>query len=204
MAFTFAHLCSTRPFLYHLTATSNLTRLRQTRVWLSAAALAKLATPSTQLVARRSASLELQIGGGPVHIRDQAPLHAGNIAFEAGWSFADLLLDLNRRVFFWPGTAKGPIAYGLRHFERYQNDDIRILRVPTEVMPTSVEVSFYNSGSPRCSGGLGSPRGPSTFRSLADADLPPSRVVEATWLDAVDVPSVAEQASSPDGPWHLL
>ena len=39
-----------------------------------------------------------------------------------GFVFEDLVEILNGRVFFWPGAVGGPISYGVRHFERYQNE----------------------------------------------------------------------------------
>src|SRR5439155_7137821 len=100
-------------------------------------------------------------------IRDQWPLYAGNIALEARCSFEDIIQLLNERVFFWPGWHTGPIGYGRRHFERYENESPAILRVPTEKLyaansDASPQYCRYNSGLPRCSNGLGRPRGTST------------------------------------------
>jgi hypothetical protein len=119
-----------------------------------------------------------------------------------------LLCQLNERVFFWPG---GPDIsdYGQRHFERYRAEKPVILRVPTsdlfEANPESVpEFCRFNSGSPRCTKGLGSPRGPSTFIQGTTADFSPGNVVEVTFLESVLLPHSTKVGDSPDGPWREL
>jgi len=56
------------------------------------------------LRARRRSGERVTVDGIQVHLRDQAPLHAGNVDLPANWSFEDLVELLNRQVFFWPGT----------------------------------------------------------------------------------------------------
>lgn len=126
-----------------------------------------------------------------------------------GWDFEDVLQSLNERVFFWPGTATGPISYGKRHFERYVDESPAILRISTAESfnaNSNIDALYcrYNSGSPRCSNGLGSPRGPNTFVSSADADYTPSKVVEVTFLDQVVLPAMVEVGDSATGPWQSL
>src|SRR5687767_6744778 len=81
---------------------------------------------------RRRDHFVVNVDGEAVHIRDQAPLHRGNVRLEGGWSFDDLVRAINGRVFFWPGTERGPINYGIRHFERYETEQPAILRVSAE------------------------------------------------------------------------
>ncbi len=74
------------------------------------------------------------------------------------YSYEDLIENLNRRIFFWPGTPAGPIGYGRRHFERYREENPVILRINVRSLlcaNAKVEPKFcrYNSGSPRCSKG---------------------------------------------------
>lgn len=144
-----------------------------------------------------------------VSIRDQAPLQEGHIRFEGGWQMADLLKTLNDLVFFWPGTAAGPNDYGKRHFERYKAEGPAILRVRFESLvianPASAPLFCkYNSGSPRCSNGQRSPRGPSTFVRESDRDFPPSRVVEVVFRGLVELPEDVEVGEDPSGPWQPM
>src|SRR6266536_6073616 len=117
---------------------------------------------------RRKGHLSQQVNGTVVMIRDQDPLHRGNVRLKEGWDFADLVFYLNDHVYFWPGGIYGPIAYGHRHFARYHEEDAAILRVPTRLLfdenaPSLPLFSKYNSGAPRCVQGNGSPRGSDTF-----------------------------------------
>jgi hypothetical protein len=66
-----------------------------------------------------------------VSVRDQAPLHPGNMRLEPGWTLSTFVRYLNDRVFFWPGTDRGPISYGARHYERYLSEGPMIIRVRT-------------------------------------------------------------------------
>ena len=69
---------------------------------------------------RRPQPVRLDLGGRIVEVRDQAPLHKGNLHFDEGWSMARLVEYLNGHVFFWPGGADGPIDYGRRHWARQE------------------------------------------------------------------------------------
>ena len=135
------------------------------------------------------------VGASEVRVRDQAPLHAGNVEFEAGWDFARLVAALNDRVYFWPGTADSPIEYGLRHLGRYLSESPAIIKIPTRslfaINPAPLFCG-YNSGSPRCSGGRKSPRGSTTFQSGANCTLGASDVVEVTFEEVARLPSEAE------------
>lgn len=197
-----------RPYLFHLTARANLARVQRSRRLEPAAALyRKAGRPLPRHIRRESE--ELLVDGDVVVIRDQAPLHVGNIQFEGGWTIEDLLQDLNRRVFFWPGTADGPSAYGQRHFARYEAERPVVLRVPTEdvVRATAgrvVELCRYNSGSPRCSGGKKSSRGPGTFQRPPEFTRGVSEVVEVAFPSEVGLPSSTSVGEGPAGPWVPL
>ncbi|UUO07895.1 hypothetical protein M4951_06160 [Blastopirellula sp. J2-11] len=209
MAFTDIHFTRTRPYLYHLTDRDNLNHIRATRAMLSAAVLLQQAGDNAYLRAKRQSSIQVKIGQRVISIRDQQPLHAGNITFQGGYGFADVIEMLNKRVFFWPGTSHGPISYGERHFLRYENDQPVILRVATaDLFQTNSDVSplycRYNSGSPRCTGGKGSPRGPVTFALAEDADFTASNVVEVTFLNQVTLPARVEASDSINGPWRKV
>lgn len=208
MPFTSDEFRRARPFLFHLTARVNLDRIIRLMQIDCAATMYEDAEAPSPCDRRRSATI-LNVDSEQVHIRDQAPLHRGNIRLEGGWSFARLLQELNRRVFFWPGTSVGPIAYGVRHFERYANERPVILRVPcADILAGNAKnLPFfckYNSGSPRCTNGVGSPRGPATFVKCNKATFRPSQVVEVTFQRQVALPHSVEISDSPYGGWSLV
>lgn len=158
---------------------------------------------------RRPGPIQVHIGDAVVSLRDQGPLHKGHARFPKGYSFEDLIESLNRRIFFWPGTAAGPISYGIRHFGTYTKEKPAILRVELEallianpaVMPRYCK---YNSGSPRCSNGVKSPRGPDTFLLAGECDGTPSSVVEVTFDTEILLPPNTEYGNHPSGPWDRL
>lgn len=121
IAFTHERYGSSRPYLYHLTDRSNLDPIRETRTLLPAATLMERSGRVELLRIRRRAHERVDVDNRSILIRDQAPLHKGNVVLEIGFSFDDFVESINRRIFFWPGKAGGPISYGIRHFERYQD-----------------------------------------------------------------------------------
>lgn len=193
--------CALRPWLFHLTHERNVPRLMRGGAIRPAADLLEAAGRRSLLAERRADGVELSIRGEFVHIRDQSPLYAGNAALASGWTFERFVEELNRRVFFWPGTEGRPILSGLNHFGRYADDPCRVLAVPTASLfranPSLVpELCRFNSGSPRCNGGKPSPRGPETF-------LPPDRfpgtcgsVTEVTYRASVTLPVAEVQVMS--------
>jgi hypothetical protein len=148
------------------------------------------------------------MNGQSIDVRDQQPLYQGKTRLEGGWTFADLIRQLNERVFFWPGWEHKPISYGERHFERYVGDQPAIIRIRTKELfdansTASPLFCKYNSGSPRTTQGLGSPRGPNTFVECHSATYTASNVVEVTFVKMVRLPDVIESADSPFGPWGI-
>jgi hypothetical protein len=161
------------------------------------------------LRARRPEPVPVNIGDSVIWIRDQGPLHRGNARFPNSYTFEDLIESLNRRIFFWPGTAARPISYGIRHFERYEEEKPVILRIHFDTLlqtnPAAIpRYCGYNSGSPRCSNGEKSPRGPDTFRLAKDFDGTPSKVVEVTFDSEIRLPVNTEIGKQPNGPWKIL
>lgn len=151
----------------------------------------------------------IKIGEDIVRVRDQAPLHEGNVTLPFRYTFGDFIESLNSRVFFWPGNCDGPISYGIRHFERYRDERPVIVRAPVEsVMKANpdAEPQFcaYNSGSPRCSNGKKSPREPDTFTPAAAFFGVPSHVVEVTFNREISLPDDSQVGVSPKGPWRRL
>ncbi len=182
----------TRPCLYHLTASSNADLIRRSLRLHPAIKILTAARDTRAARVRRRDSLVVRVGKDAIQLRDQAPLHAGNVSFNDGWRLEDLVEHLNQHVFFWPGRRDGPIPYGVRHFQRYAAEDAVVLVLNTaEVFAANAaqgpRFCQYNSGSPRCSGGKGSPRGPNTFAPASQYHGNPSSVVEVTFNDTVDL-----------------
>ena len=209
MPFTLQEFQAKRPYLYHLTDQRNVERIRRTERLYSATYLLKAANAHATITERRPNSVGVMVDGEEIWIRDQRPLHAGNVGFEGGWTFEDLLKALNDKVFFWPGTANGPISYGIRHFQRYASEKPALLRLSTSRVATTNNGTSplfcrYNSGSPRWSNGVASPRGPSTFVACTLASFSATSVVECVISEQVLLPPCAEVAAAFDGPWRPL
>jgi len=206
MPFSINEFVRRRPYLYHLTDQRNVARIRATGRLESAERLFHQAGLSSANRNHRKQSQIISIGDASIHVRDQAPLHRGNMELEPGWDFEDFVAHLNARIFFWPGRAEGPISYGVRHYERYASDQPVILRAPSlELIDSNPNRAplfcRYNSGSPRCSYGRKSPRKANTFASAEAAAFRGAEVVEVTFEGSVDLPRSTQRALSPHGPW---
>jgi hypothetical protein len=207
LPFTINRFIKTRPILYHLTDKQNVQEIIQSRILHSASSLMQQSNDHSYLSKKRKDHISLTIGTTEYKIRDQKPLHSGNISLEGGWSFEDVIRTLNERVFFWPGKESGPISYGVRHFERYLTEKPSILRISTsEMFDKNPDPYFcpFNSGSPRCTQGSGSPRGPQTFLNNTHANYTASKVVEVTFINRAVLPERIEIADSLDGPWQVV
>lgn len=207
MALTLQGIIRLRPFLYHLTDARNTDRILRTGVLEPASVLANKAGRKDLLTAKRPGHVEVLVDSEPVFLRDQAPLHGGNMTLGSRWTFERFLRALNERVFFWPGSLAGPIEYGVRHYARYEAEEPSILRVSlASLVETNsgadVEICRYNSGSPRWSRGVAAPRGPDTFVSLSKATFSASQVVEVTVRGPVKLPAEIEIGTKPNGPWR--
>jgi hypothetical protein len=183
--------------------------MRETARLFPAQTLMQRAGQTDLMRARRIDPAQVRIFGSLVSIRDQAVLHSRNIQFPPGYKLEDFIESLNQRVFFWPGTGDGPIDYGIRHFQRYQAECPAILRVALQSMLSanpSVAPRFcrFNSGSPRCSHGRKSPRGPDVFLLTEDFSGTPSDVVEVTFDAEISIPIDSELGISPQGPWNSM
>jgi hypothetical protein len=169
--------------------------------------LLRLSNNHQWLDKKRESILTIQIDGESIDIRDQQPLYAGKTRLEGGWTFADLVKQLNNRIFFWPGWFHGAISHGQRHFKRYESQRPAILRVKTAdifaINDTPPLFCKYNSGSPRTTQGKGSPRGPKTFLPCNQAAYVASNVVEVTYVGQVNLPSHIEVADHPTWPWKI-
>lgn len=209
MAFDLTEFVRIRPFVYHLTSESNLASIRRNRQLHPARELLHRAGEPQRARQHRPASVSIEVDGEILHIRDQAPLKRGNLALSSDWMFEDVVELLNSRVFFWPGTARGPVPSGERHFLRYADEAVAILRVPTGELfaanPNVVpEFCKWNSGAPRWSRGIQPVRGPSTFGHAAELSYRGREVVELTFTRPVVLPSGTVVGPSASGPWASL
>lgn len=198
-----------RPYLFHLTHRDNLRHIRELGCLLPASTLMQRANHPELIRTVRRGSRQLSVDGRAITIRDQDKLHKGNMRAPDGFAFEDLVEILNGRVFFWPGAAGGPISYGIRHFERYRSEKPVILRIGSQsllAVNAGAVPRFcrYNSGSPRCSNGKGSPRGPETFKLSGEFHETPSKVIEVTFDQPIALPQETEYGAAPNGPWHSL
>lgn len=209
MAFSLDRFQVVRPYLYHLTARTNLEQMRKSRRIFSAALLLEQTDNKHWLTERREKPVQIVLDGESISIRDQYPLHRGNLSLEVGWEFPAFVHHLNKHVFFWPGSAVQPIDYGIRHFQRYDAEDTIILKVPFTALqrqnPDSIALFCkYNSGSPRRVAGRASPRGASTFSPASEVGFTPGEVVEVVFRDQVDLPVEVQFSESLAGPWKLI
>jgi len=197
------------PYAYHLTSRNNFRPIHSSGRLESASSLLIKAGRVDLAREKRSTCMNILVKGVEISLRDQAPLHEKNIAFEDRWQFGDLVEALNGLVFFWTGKASGPNPYGLRHFERYAAESPILLRVDnSELLAANPEVTplfcGFNSGSPRYSNGAASPRGPRTFLDAREFAGTPRKVVELTFPSDVLLPPTTEYGHSPGGPWTEL
>lgn len=209
MAFLLEQFNDARPFLYHLTDSKNLVHMRETGFLKPAAALLRQAGRAELLRTRRSIYVAIHGNNRCIVLRDQTPLHRGNIKLLDGYEFEDFVESLNNRVFFWSGNASGPSAYGMRHFKRYEGERPVILRLGFQSLlevNSSAKPLFcaYNSGSPRCFMGEKSPRGRDTFLEAQCFGGTISKVVEVTFDQEMVLPSSTEYGRRPDGRWKTL
>ena len=193
-----------RPYLYHLTAARNISRILRLRKLYCAATLLKAGKRPELIAKRRKQGRIVCVDGQQVHIRDQKPLHLKNMKLTDGWTFEQWLEHLNSFVFFWPGNAQGPIKPGVAHFNRYADERPapRLIRIPTQDLLAAntnspPRFSRYNSGAPRQSKGKPIPRGPDTFTcgSVFSQLHQPSAVVEVAFISSVKLPDTTELAT---------
>jgi len=206
--FTLDAFTKWRPFLFHITSVNNVAAIRSARCLQCADVILKSSRERSLLREHRKSSCIVHSGNAAIRLQSQAPLHAGNIAFDKNWTLNGLIEYLNGFVFFWPGTEAGPCNYGRNHFasSSWDRHPINVLRIPaaTVFSPESCNRPYFcrfNSGAPRCYNGRQSPRGRNTFLPHDEFDGTLARVAEVVFRGGVALPDKTELASSPDGPW---
>lgn len=209
MSFTLTAFARTRPYLFHLTAQGNLKGLLHTKTLLPAAVLLSVNGRLLPRLSPRGQHVRVDHDGRTVWIRDQLPLHAGSIVFEEGWDMVRWLGHVDAHVFFWPGTADGPIEGGRNHFAHYAAEQPALLRVGTsDVLDAnlSIEPLFcrFNSGAPRTANGRKSPRGSQTHVRSDGFEGSASAVRELVFAGPVRLPRSIQVAKDYSGHWTPL
>src|SRR5688500_14168166 len=100
MPFTDDDFVRTRPFLFHLTSSTNIHGIRKSHTLRSAASVMQEAGDTSFLRRRRTSSIQVRLATATVSIRDQQPLYVGNMRLADGCSFDDFIQLLNEQVFF--------------------------------------------------------------------------------------------------------
>jgi len=197
-----------RTHLFHLTARSNLRSIATEGALHPAEEILRRGNRLDLLRVRRLRHESVRLGKSAVLVRDQAPLHAGAALFEPGWGLSEWVEHVNRHVFFWPGSASGPISSGLNQHQHYSSESPALLRIPAGsiILVGSPAPLFcrFNSGAPRYSGGRPSARGAATYLSAEAFPGPPSRVIEVVFRGSVFLPAATEVSASFSGPWQSL
>jgi hypothetical protein len=157
---------------------------------------------------RRETPTPIQVDGEPVILQDQLPLVFANAQLSTEWNEGDFVEFLNEHVFFWPGKADGPIKYGNRLLDHYEDQGPVVLRVRTgELLSANLGATPlfcpFNSGATSMQRGRRVPRGPDLFTSARSFPRTPGKAVELVFRGEVTLPQDSECRGS-DGKWRLL
>lgn len=160
---------------------------------------------------QRKTMEEFTVDGEMIRLTDQKPIIEANIAFQDNWTLADLIEAINRRVFFWRGSAAGLLSNDQGHFGKYcTGHSLVFLRMGLqETIQLNIdrgpEVCKYNSGAARMYNGQPIPRGLTTFVSFENASFGIGNVREVVFREFVDIPSCAMFCEgSWRGPWQKV
>jgi len=153
--------------------------------------------------------VQFSVEGDDIVLTDQKPIIEANIAFQGGWTMADLIEAINRRVFFWRGRDAGLLSKDQGHHGKYEaaGHALVFLRMPmleTIELNSSrgPEVCKYNSGAARRNQGERIPRGPHTFVTPRLAGFSRRDVREVVFHDFVDLPASTQCCEGTwEGPW---
>ena len=196
------------PYLYHLTSSANATNIIAEKRLFSANELISLSgDKAIQKVKRekRAQHLPLIVNGVSISLRDQQPISPVALpkCLTNGWQIADFLYHLNDRVFMWPNLKRL-----WSHFRRYEDEKPTIFRFSTaDMLAANPHVKFcrLNSGATRANsylGGKAPKRGPNTFQSAAEFNLPVSQVAEVTFEQECIISGPFSYSKNPEGVFH--
>ena len=206
-------LISSREFIYHLTSRENLDSILDHGIIYSTNRIIEHAelTPQEKestVSERRPGHLFVNSMGNEMMIRDQRPISIKSLnkCLLGGITAGEFISHLNDRVFFWPTLKRLNI-----HFERYKNEQPKIIRLQTsdviQINEESLRLCRWNSGATRCLphyGGAPPPRGLESFMKLDDYDLSVGSIAEVTFEKQCILPDRIWVADSPNGPWEEL
>lgn len=195
------------PWAYHVTFAANLASIVEWRRLDSASRLMRGAGCVGERK-RRLADRCLPLGEHQVTLRNQSALDPTALALPESECLDEYLTFLNRRVYFWPGTSRGPVADGLRMLDKHRARAV-LIRVPTRSLVehnarTPISVSNCNTGASWLA------RGRKTSRTREHVQFLPQfrgdldEVVELSYEDCALLPPTSDCADHLAGPWRPL
>lgn len=209
MGFRLEEFVTWSPYIYHVTRSANLARLRRTRALMSAGELLRLAGRLDLLCERRAADVVLAIEGETVILRDQARLVLRSLELAEDVSVEDCVEYLNQWVFLWPGELDGPRGRAKALLEADRASDAALLRFRTrDLLVTNPDVVLHfcdrNSGAARHHSGKKAQRNLHMHRRAGLFRGSPSGVVEVAVEKAVLVPESAELSDPRSQRWQPI
>lgn len=192
MPFQIEGFIKLRPFVYHVTHRDNIPRLRKMRLVEPASNMLQACGKEELIRKKREEVVLLQIDGHRVVINDQAPLNSKNIELFGFMSDRDLIEFVNRLVFFWPGTAEGPVNRGANFVDHYRDRGRTVLKIPTrELIDLNGEplLCHFNFGAPRMQHGNPFPRSRDFFQTCDRFPRTAGKVVEVAFGSSVRLPA---------------
>ena len=200
-----------RPYLYHLTSRDNIERIKESFLLKSSSTLISSSGLSDEdkeelKQSRRPEGRIISCNGNEVHIRDQKPLIEKSLrkCLTEGMTQEEYIKLLNSKVFFWPTKSRLK-----KHYGRYKNDNISIIRVSTKDLfeiNDHIEYANINTGATRSVPFYrgAHPRGPNTFIPASEYTFKTSKVAEVVFPDQCRLPENIEICDSPNGDWKGL
>lgn len=99
MAFNVEDLIRIRPYVFHLTDSRNIPRIRRLKALEPASRLLRQGGREDLLGVKRPSHIGVSVGSDRMFLRDQMPLHAGNMGLTGHWTLKKSVHQLNDRVF---------------------------------------------------------------------------------------------------------
>lgn len=197
MALDVGRLVKLRPLLLHITSRQNAEMIEREWCLRPAASILREAGMPGLVRVRRPEALVVNVGVRGVYLRDQRPLRAANVRLTGGWTFANLVEELNEHVFFWPAGAGGPSAYANRLQAKYAGQDQVAMAFRAEPLIRHnldrLRVCVCNSGAPRCNPHVGkAERGPGTLAKPTVFAGTAGRIVEVAFRGEVTIANALE------------
>lgn len=192
MPFEIDRFIQLRPFVYHVTHCDNIPRLRKLKLVEPAAEILRASGNEDLIRRKRGTAVPVEIERQRVVLNDQIPLNFKNIELSGFSSDKDLIEFLNRRVFFWPGDAGGPVKLGANFVNHYRDLGRIALKVPTcELIDLNGDPLFchVNFGAPRMQHGKRVVRSPDFFQPCDQFPRTAGKVVEVAFRWSVHLPT---------------